>query len=81
MQPNLAAALTRGQSWLKRAIKKEKNNHERCGNHEWDRVVGWLNADQPVGDDADNAANQRGVDDVPLAPENAAEDDEADDEA
>ncbi len=49
--------------------------------HEWDRVVGWLNADQPVGDDADNAANQRGVDDVPLAPENAAEDDEADDEA
>ena len=49
--------------------------------HEWDMVAGWLNADQPVGDDADNAANQRSIDDVPLAPENAAEDNEADDEA
>lgn len=51
------------------------------GDHEWDRVADWLNADQPVGDDADNAANQRSINDVPPAPENAAEDNEADDEA
>ena len=60
----------------------EDTRENTRGSHRWLRQrTARLDADQTVGDDADDAADQGGVDDVPLSPENSAENYQADEDA
>ena len=86
---NIAVGFFCSQAWLLMKIKKaardcqdENTRENNKGNHRWLRQRhDKLDADQAVGNNANDAADEGGVDDVPLSPENTTENCQADEDA